>query len=87
MASGSVSQIAGLHRLQMNFDPGVSDFVRKLNYRKVQLACIAHESGVSEGSGLCPRGALWSGPESSDREQLQLRRENEGTQEQIREKI
>jgi len=29
----------------------------------------------------------WSGPESSDREQLHLRRENEGTKEQIREKI
>jgi len=28
-ASGSVSQIAGLHHLQMYFDPGVSDFVGK----------------------------------------------------------
>jgi hypothetical protein len=29
MASGSVSQIAGVHHLQMHPDPGVSDFVRK----------------------------------------------------------
>ena len=29
MASGSVSQIAGVHQLQMHPDPGVSDFVRK----------------------------------------------------------
>jgi hypothetical protein len=36
-ASGSLSQIAGLHRLQMNFDPGVSDFVRKSQESLISL--------------------------------------------------
>jgi hypothetical protein len=33
MASGAVSQIAGVHHLQMNPDPGVSGFVGKFSWR------------------------------------------------------
>jgi transposase-like protein len=47
---------------------------------------VARELDVSEYNLNLWKKA-WSGPESSDREQLHLRRENEGTQEQIREKI
>jgi hypothetical protein len=41
----------------------------------------------SNNAAVAQHDAAWSGPESSDREQLHLRRENEGTQEQIREKL
>jgi len=56
---------------------------RALSFLSVRSECFSASCALSSAFF----SSDWSGPESSDREQLQLRRENEGTQEQIREKI